>query len=154
VAFYPAQCYAALVEFGDAKAAPVRLTGQQFTVLAEHLLRLCDALCANEHYTSGIHDPFWIMTGGSYRTIRIYLGLGKHNRHLVFKLSDLRYLNNIMYILMNQLMRYEYNNAQSDVMSYAISPLTFIDYIEPLPTYNKNILYPQLYEELKTLTLM
>jgi hypothetical protein len=43
VAFYPTQGYAAHVVFGAAKAAPIRLTEQQFTVLAEHLPRLCDA---------------------------------------------------------------------------------------------------------------
>jgi hypothetical protein len=152
LAFYPTQGYAAHVEFGAAKASPIRLTEQQFTVLAEHLPRLCDALCANEHYISGIHDAFWIMTGGSYRTAWMYLGLGKHNKHLVFKLSDLRYLNIIMYIVTNRLTIY--NNAQSDVMSYAMSAIASTDYIEPLTTYSKNILYPQLYEDLKTLTLM
>jgi len=39
-------------------------------------------------------------------------------------------------------------------MTYAMSAMTSNDYIEPLPMYSKNILYPQLYEELKTLTLM
>jgi hypothetical protein len=34
VAFYPAQGYAAHVEFRTAKAAPIRLTEQHFTVLA------------------------------------------------------------------------------------------------------------------------
>jgi len=80
------------------------------------------------------------------------LGLEKHNRHLVFKLSDLRYLNTIMYIITNQLIRY--NNVQSDVMTYAMSAMASTEYIELLPTYSKNILYPQLYEEMKTLTLM
>jgi len=38
-------------------------------------------------------------------------------------------------------------------MTYAMSAMASNDYIEPLPTYS-NILYPQLYEELKTLTPM
>jgi len=80
------------------------------------------------------------------------LGLGKHGKHIAFKLQDLRYLDNIMYIIVNQLKRY--NNAQSDVMTYAMSAMASNDYIEPLPTYSKNILYPQPYEELKNLTLM
>ena len=37
VAFYPAQGYTAHVEFGTAKAAPLKLTQQQFTMLNEHL---------------------------------------------------------------------------------------------------------------------
>jgi len=56
VAFYPTQGCAAHVEFVTAKAAPIRLTEQQVTALAVNLPRLCDALCANEHYTSGVHD--------------------------------------------------------------------------------------------------
>jgi len=63
------------------------------------------------------------------------LGLGKHNKHIAFKLQDLRYLDNIMYIIANQLKRY--NNAQSNVMTYAMSAMASNDYIEPLPTYSK-----------------
>ena len=74
------------------------------------------------------------------------LGLSKH-KHIALKLQDLRYLD-IMYIIVKQLKRY--NNAQSDVLTYAMSAMASKDYIEPLPTYNKNILYPQLYEEVKT----
>jgi len=91
-------------------------------------------------------------SGRLIRTVWMDLGLEKHNRHLVFKLSDLRYLNTIMYIITNQLIRY--NNVQSDVMTYAMSAMASTEYIELLPTYSKNILYPQLYEEMKTLTLM
>ena len=140
------------MEFGAAKATPIRLTEQQVTALAEHLPRLCDALCANMHYTAGVHDEFKINTTGTYRVTRMNLGLGKHGKHIAFKLQDLRYLDNIMYIIVNQLKRY--NNAQSDVMTYGMSAMASNDYIEPLPTYSKNILYPQLYEELKNLTLM
>jgi Zn-dependent M16 (insulinase) family peptidase len=82
----------------------------------------------------------------------MYLCLGKHNKHIVFELSNLRYLNTIMYIVANQLTRY--NNAQSDVIWYAMSAMASTDYIELLSTYSKRILHPQLYEELKTLTLM
>ena len=47
---------------------------------------------------------------------RMNLGLGKH-KHIAFKLQDLLYLN-IMYIIVNQLNRY--NNAQPDVKMYAM----------------------------------
>jgi len=47
-----------------------------------------------------------------------------------------------------------YTNAMTDVMTYAMSAMASTEYIEPLPTYSKDILYPQLYEELKTITLM
>jgi hypothetical protein len=48
VEFYPEQGYTALVEFGAANAAPLRLTEQQFTTLTEHLPRLIEALCADD----------------------------------------------------------------------------------------------------------
>jgi hypothetical protein len=68
LAFYPEQGYSALVEFGAAKAAPLRLTEEQFTTLTEHLPRLIEALCADDYYNTGVHDSFWITTGGSYKT--------------------------------------------------------------------------------------
>ena len=74
------------MEFGAAKATPIRLTEQQVTALAEHLPRLCDALCANIHYTLGVHDGFKINTTGIYRIARMNLGLGKHGKHIAFKL--------------------------------------------------------------------
>jgi len=57
-----------------------------------------------------------------------------------------------MHIVRNQLALY--NGAMTDVMAYAMSALASNEYIESLPTYRKNILFPQLYEELKTLLLM
>ena len=120
------------MEFGAAKAAPIRLTEQQVTALAEHLPRLCDALCASIHYSSCVHDGFMINTTGTYRIARINLVLGKHSKHIAFKLQDLQYLDNIMYIIVKQLKRY--NNAQSDVMTYATSAMESNDYVEPLPT--------------------
>jgi len=151
VALYPTQGYAAHGEYGASKATPIRLTEQQITQLAEHLPRLCDALCAKIHYTSGVHDGFKINTTGTYRIARMYLSLGKHKKHIAFKQQDLRF-DNIMYIIVYQLKRY--NNVHSDDMTYAMSAMASNDYIEPLPTYSKNILHPQPYEELKNLTLM
>jgi hypothetical protein len=147
LALYPTQGYAAHMEFAAAKAAPIRLTEQQVTALAEHLPRLCDALCANIHCTSGVYDGFKINKTDIYRITGMNLVLGKHNKHIAFNLQDLGYLNNIMYIIVNQLKRY--NNAESDVMAYAMSAMASNDYTQPLPTYSKNILCPQLYEDLK-----
>jgi len=71
---------------------------------------------------------------------------------ITFKLQDLRYLNTIMPLVTDLLARYI--NAMTDVMTYAMSAVASTEYIEPLPTYSKDILYPQLYEELKTITLI
>jgi hypothetical protein len=60
--------------------------------------------------------------------------------HTSLKLPELRYLNNIMHIVQIQLALY--NSALTDVMTYAMSALASTDYIEPQPTYSKNILFP------------
>jgi len=138
--------YMPMVEFGGSKIGPIRLSAQQVVALVEHLPRLCDASCTDTQYTSGIHDGFWISTT-TYRTARMHLS---QRTRITFKLPDLRYLN-IMPIVTDQLARY--TKAMTDVMTYAMSAMASIEYIEPLPTYSKDILYPQLYE-LKTITLM
>jgi len=152
VAFYPAQRYTAHVEFGTANAAPLILSEQRFTTLTEHLPGLIMALCADDYYNTGVHDNFWIVTGGSYKTAWMHLGLSKRNKQFVFKLSELRYLNSIMHIVTNQLARY--SGAMMDVITYSISAMASSEYIDPQPYYNKQIQYPQLYEELKALTLI
>ena len=139
VAFYPTQGYAAYVEFGAAKAVPIRLTEQQVIALTEHLPRLCDALCANIHYTSSVHDGFKINTTGTYKIARMYLGMCKHGKHIAFKMQVQRYLDNVMYIIVNQLKTY--NIAQSDVMTYAMSAMASNDYIQPLSPYSKSIIF-------------
>jgi hypothetical protein len=107
VAFYSAQGYTAHVEFGTAKAAILKLTQQQFTMLNEHLPGLIGALCADDYYNTGVYDSSWITTGGSYKTIWIFLGLGKRNKQFVFKLPEPQYLNSIMNIVSYQLARVE-----------------------------------------------
>jgi len=151
VAFYPAQGYTALLEFGTAKAAPLRLTEQDFTMLTEHLPGLLGALCADEYYNTGVEDNFWIFTGGSYKTAWMHLGLGKRRKQFVFKMHELQYLNPIMHIVTNQLARY--SGAMVDVMTYSLFAMTSSEYIEPQPYYSKQIQYPQLFEELKALIL-
>jgi len=137
VALYPAHGYTAHVEFGTAKAAHLRLTEQQFSTLTEHLPSLNGALRADDYYTTGVHDSFWISTGGSYKTAWMHLGLGKHNNHFVFKLSELQYLNSIMNIVSNQLARY--SGAVMDVMTYSISAMASSEFIDPQPHYSEQI---------------
>jgi hypothetical protein len=149
IAFYPAMVYVPMVEFGGSKTAPIRLSEQQLSVLVDHLPRLCDALCANEHYTSGIRDDGFSIITTSFRNARMCLD---RHTNITYKLQDLRYLNYIMPIVVGQLVRY--TSAMIDVMTYALSAMASVDYIEPLPSYSKNILYPQLFGELKASTLM
>ena len=115
-----------MVEFGGSKIGPIRLTEQQVTALAEHLPPLCDASCANAHYTSGIHNGFWIITT-TYRAAWMYLG----QRTLIpYKLLDLHYLNTIMPFVTDQIARY--SSAMTDI-TYAMSAMASAEYIEPLP---------------------
>jgi hypothetical protein len=140
VAFYPAQGYAALVEFGTAKNAPLRLTEQHFTVLTEHLQRFLTTLCADGYHRTGVIDDFSMVTGGSYRTVFMHLGQGKPRKQFVFKMHELQYLCSIIHIVTDQLARY--SAAMMDVVTYSISALSSSEYIEPQSNYSKHIQYP------------
>jgi hypothetical protein len=152
VAFYPGQEYAALVEFKKATAAPLILTQQHLTILVEHLPHLIETLCNDGNYTSGVHDNFSVVTGGTYRTAWMRIGQGKQRKDFVLKLAELQYLHYIMYLVWNQLTRY--NEAKEDVKAYSASVLASSDFIEPPSNYSKHILYPQLHEELKAAVLL
>jgi hypothetical protein len=57
-----------------------------------------------------------------------------------------------MNIVSNQLARY--SGAMVDVMTYSLLAMASSEFIEPQPQYSKQIQYPQLFEELKSLTLI
>jgi len=57
----------------------------------------------------------------------------------------------MLHIVQNQLT--SFTLALPDVMIYVIAALSSDTYIEPAPTASKSILYPQLFEELKTIML-
>jgi hypothetical protein len=60
--------------------------------MAEHLPRLCEAMCGNEHYAC--KDVLFRLTMfGSYH-VRMYLD----KEYRTFKLKNLRYLLNMFYI--------------------------------------------------------
>jgi hypothetical protein len=82
-----------------------------------------------------------------YHTAILSLGAKKQRRTMFIKLNDIRYLAYI-FPLENQLLKY--NEALPAVLGYAQSTLTSTTFIEPANA-NRNILYYQLYEELKTL---
>jgi len=52
-------------------------------------------------------------------------------------------------MVQNQLIKY--TEAMSDVMNYVISALSSSTYVEPSADANKNFLYYQLFDELKTI---
>jgi hypothetical protein len=118
----------------------------------EHLPGLIEALYVNDYYSTGVHDCFWINTGGSYKTALMHLDLGKQRKTLALNLSELLYLNSIVYILANHLAKC--SGAIVDVMNYSTLALASSEFIEPQSHYSKHSQYPQLYEKLKALILM
>ena len=74
----------------------------------------------------------------------------KKNRKSVFiKLNDLRYLAYIFPMVENQLLKH--TKAMPDVMNFVLATLNSTSSVEPPADASNNILYYQLYEELKTL---
>lgn len=55
----------------------------------------------------------------------------------------------MFHVVVNQ--QIQYTEALSDVMTYVTATLTSSNYVVPGPNASKNILYPQLFEELKTI---
>ena len=68
---------------------------------------------------------------------------------MFIKLNDLRYLAYIFPIVENQLLKY--TEAVPDVMNYILQILDSTSYADLPANASNNILYYQLYEELKTL---
>jgi lipoate synthase len=128
VAFYPQQGYAVLVELGAAKSAPLRLGEHQFAKLTEHVPALIQAICADELHIRRRYN-FKVVTGSSYQTAKFLLGLGKNKKEVVLKLNELIYLNNILYLLVNQVTRY--SEAAADVAKYSTTVIASNEFIEP-----------------------
>jgi len=84
-----------------------------------------------------------------YKTAILTLGEKKNRKSVFLKLQDLRYLTYIFPIVQNQLTKY--TEAMADVMNYVLSTINSTTYVAPAPTANRNILYYQLFEEIKTL---
>jgi hypothetical protein len=107
--------------------------------LTEHVPALIQAICADEYYISDVGDNFKVVTGSSYQTAKFLLGLGENKKEAVLKLSELIYLNNILYLLVNRVTRY--SEAAADVANYSTTVMASNEFIEPHPDYNKQIQY-------------
>ena len=92
---------------------------------------------------------FAMHSASPFNTAILTLGKKKHRKSMFIKLNDLRYLAYIFPLVENQLLKY--NEAISDVMNYVLTKLNSTSYVEPSANASKNILYYQLYEEMKTL---
>ena len=83
-----------------------------------------------------------------YKTAILAPGTKKNRKAVFLKLPELRYLNYIFPIVQNKL--FTYTEALADVMTYVLTAINSITFVEPSPTVNRNILYSQFFEEIKT----
>lgn len=144
VGFYPAHNYQPMVEVGGSKIKPIVLTAQHVSTLADCLPRICESMCDNEQF--GRSDgAFRLNTTGSYRIARMYME--KH--YITLKFQELRYLLNMFHLVQTQLN--SYISALPDVLTFVTNALSSDTYIEPPATASNLILYPHLFEELKTI---
>ena len=84
-----------------------------------------------------------------YKTAVLTLGVKQDKKSVFLKLQELRYLSYIFPIVQNQLAKY--TEAMGGVMNYVLSTINSTTYFAPPLSANKNILYFQLFEEIKTL---
>ena len=81
VGYYPARDYQPLVEVGASTKMPVRLTEEHVRTFAEHLPRICEAMCSDEQYPC-VDVEVKLQTTGTYHVVRVYLGKMYISLHL------------------------------------------------------------------------
>jgi len=79
----------------------------------------------------------------------ISLSNKKKKKSISFKLPELRHFSYIFFMVQIQL--YKYTEAMCDVINYVLSAIGSTSYVEPPFNASKNILYYQLFEEIKTI---
>jgi hypothetical protein len=146
IGYYPARNYERMVEFGCLRNSPIILTETQVRYLAEVIPHMCHSLCINESKTFKYGDLKLTKTG-SIKVARLYFG----TRYISLKLEELGYLQDMFYIIHNQQLLYMC--ALRDVLTYVISAQSSTTYIEPHPNASMHVLYPQLFEEIKTMLI-
>ena len=148
IGYYPSRNYQPLVEIGSPKQHPIQLTDHHVSTLADHLTGQVDALWRDEMYTVRDGD-FAMHSATPYKTAVLTVGVKQNRKSVSLKLHELRYLSYIFPIVQSQLARY--TEAMGDVMNYVLSAINSTTYVAPPLTANKNILYTQLFEEIKSL---
>ena len=114
--------------------------------MAEHLPVQCGALCRDE-YDKVLNGDFKMSLSSTYKSAAISLDTKENKKSIYFKLHELRYTSYIFFMVKNQLIKYI--EAMSDVINYVLSSISSNTYVEPSSDANKNILYYQLFVELK-----
>jgi hypothetical protein len=140
---YPARNYQIFLEFGSPRITAITLSEQHVKTLADHLPKLCEAMCRGECYTCK-DDVFRLQCTGNNSVARMYQDL----RFVTFKIDDFRYLMNILHIV--QVQQNKYILLRNDVIAYAIAALGSTESFEPSPIAINVIPYDQLFDELKT----
>ena len=120
------------------------LDDRQVNKMAECLLRICESMCGNELYGWKEGD-FRLNTTRSYKIGGLYLD----KQYINFRLIDLQYLSKMFHAVQNQLNAYTL--SLPDVFSYVTVAITSTNYVEPAPNASKDIVYSQLFDELKTI---
>jgi hypothetical protein len=145
VGIYPGRGYEVLIEFGGSKLTPILLIEPYVAAMLVHLPALCVEMCNDRQYKfqSG-DDKFALFTTKAYHFARLKL----NEKYLTYHLHDLQNMNRILHLAHDQ--QKIYLNSLPDILNYANSAMTSLDYIEPSPTADKSIQYKQLFEELKT----
>ena len=146
--FYPSRNYQPLVEIGSPKSNTFILADLHVKTMAEHLPVQCGALCRDE-YDKVLNGDFKMSLSSTYKSAAISLDTKENKKSIYFKLHELRYTSYIFFMVKNQLIKYI--EAMSDVINYVLSSISSNTYVEPSSDANKNILYYQLFEELKTI---
>ena len=148
VGYYPSRNCQPLFEIGIPKQHPILLTDHHVSTLAEHLPAQVDALWRDEFYTVRDADSS-MHSATTYKTAILTLDVKQNKKSVFLKLQELRYLSYIFPIVLNQLA--EYTEVMGDVMNYVLSTINSTTYVAPPLPANKNILYYQLFDEIKTL---
>ena len=146
--YYPDRNYQPLVEIGCPKVSPILLTDHHVKTLADHLPAQVDTLWRNEFYNV-LDGDFAMHSATPYKTAILALSTKKNRKAVFFKLLELRYLTYIFPILQNQFIKY--TEAMADVINYFLTAINSTTYVDP-STANRNTLYCQLFEDIKTFT--
>jgi len=100
---------------------------------------ICESMCGFKQYVCK-EGNFRLNTTGSYRGGRLYLD----KQYISLRLVDLQYLSRMFHVIQIQLNAYIL--SLPDVVAYTTTVYTSVNFIA-----SKHILYPQLFEELKTI---
>jgi len=116
--------------------------------LAEYLPTQCEALCRDEFFKV-LDGDLKMSSSSTYKSAVISLSNKKTKKSINLKMSEIRHLSYIFFMIQNQL--YIYTEAVSDVINYVLTAIGSTSYVEPPANASKNILYFQLFEEIKTI---